>query len=323
MNLLPSKFDMLKFLKKISLFKVAYIILAIFALASLISSVSSFLLMNSKRIETTSRSVQQANTKFISITDQNLQKQNYTQIKNRNLFNAEGTVPEENTEPSKPVITSEAVKTRLPLRIKGILYTSDPKSGLISLTLTTKNLTKNYSVGSSLFKQALPSVILSEIYPKKIIFFNKGQKEYLELDPTTKKPESSFTRKVKKKPSLSNDNYEEDGFKREGQSITVTEEYRQKLLTTEFAKILRDVRALPYKDASNTIIGYRLSQLKQGSIFDKVGLKDNDIVTEINGVQLGNASQAIRYLQSLRNKNEVQMEVMRNGKKQEFNLQVQ
>ena len=103
----------------------------------------------------------------------------------------------------------------------------------------------------------------------------------------------------------------------------MTEEYRQRLLTTEFAKILRDVRALPHRDSNNNIIGYRLTQLKPGSIFDKVGLKSNDIVTEINGVPLGNASQAIRYLNSLRSAEEVQMEVMRRGQRQEFNLRVQ
>ena len=230
-------------------------------------------------------------------------------------------MPDEKDTGARSKKINIAIPTRLPLKLQGILHTSDPKSGLVSLMLLTKHSTENYAVGDFLFKKELGAVILTEIYPDKIVLINKGQKEFLELNPLARK--KAITPSAAPKKQISGDSYEEDGFKRKGNDITVTEEYRQRLLTTEFAKILRDVRALPHRDSNNNIIGYRLTQLKPGSIFDKVGLKSNDIVTEINGVPLGNASQAIRYLNSLRSAEEVQMEVMRRGQRQEFNLRVQ
>ena len=70
------------------------------------------------------------------------------------------------------------------------------------------------------------------------------------------------------------------------------------MLTTQFSQILQDVKAVPYRNSNNENIGYQLHHLVKGSVFDKAGLKSGDVITEINGAQLGNISQDINYLNS-------------------------
>ena len=78
------------------------------------------------------------------------------------------------------------------------------------------------------------------------------------------------------------------------------------------AKLFTEIRAIPnlQNGASN---GFRLSEIQPGSIFDEIGLQDGDVLTTIQGQNLGDPTQAVALLSSLRSRSSISLNVIRNG----------
>ena len=93
------------------------------------------------------------------------------------------------------------------------------------------------------------------------------------------------------------------------------------MLTTDFRKVLSDAKAVPYLE-NGELNGFKLTRIKSGSIYEKSGLQNNDIIKEINGVPLIDTAQAIKLLNSLRNETQIDMDITRGGSNLTFNLQV-
>lgn len=55
---------------------------------------------------------------------------------------------------------------------------------------------------------------------------------------------------------------------------------------------------------SGPIKGFRLNSIPKNSIFHKIGLRNGDLIKNINGVEIESAKQAIELLHSLREKKE-------------------
>jgi type II secretion system protein C len=117
------------------------------------------------------------------------------------------------------------------------------------------------------------------------------------------------------------DNYSEDGFERKGGKVAMTAMYRDKIVKEDMAKIMMQVTAQPYM-RNGQIKGFQLSQLDVGSIFEKGGFHENDIITAINGIQLDSAAGAIKLLNSLKEATSIDVIIERDGAEQDMNLSI-
>ena len=100
----------------------------------------------------------------------------------------------------------------------------------------------------------------------------------------------------------------------------MSSEYRKRLLTQDFSKVLRDAKAEPYFEGGE-LSESRLTRIKSGSIYQKSVL-NNDIIREVNGTQLVDTAQTINLLNSLREESEIDITIMRSGVPITINLQV-
>jgi general secretion pathway protein C len=112
------------------------------------------------------------------------------------------------------------------------------------------------------------------------------------------------------------DKHAEDGFQRvtKGNDIKVEVDgrYRDKMVTQELPKILMEAASEPVmKDGE--IIGFKLFQIEQGSMFSKLGIKDGDTIKEINGVPLNNVAKTIQFLNGLKQEPNVKIDIVRDG----------
>lgn len=117
------------------------------------------------------------------------------------------------------------------------------------------------------------------------------------------------------------DTFSEDGFERKEDKIVMTSLYRDKLLKQDMAAVLMQATAEPVMDGGN-IIGFKMSQIDEGSIYDKSGLKNGDVIKVINGSELNSVAGSITLLRSLKNESNFDFEVMREGKLRRFSLEV-
>ena len=123
--------------------------------------------------------------------------------------------------------------------------------------------------------------------------------------------------------SLATDSYySEEGFERRDNEIVMSASFRDNIIQNELPKILMQATAEPVME-NGRIMGFRIYQIDDGSIFQKGGLRDDDIVTEINGHKLTDIGAAIRLLNSLRDATTVDVTIVRDGNESELHLSVQ
>jgi general secretion pathway protein C len=85
--------------------------------------------------------------------------------------------------------------------------------------------------------------------------------------------------------------------------------------------LLTQIRARPNLESGN-LAGYRLSEVQPDSLFAKLGLRDGDVVSAVNGQDLNNAARTILLLASLRDQNSISVTVMRLGQPVQYSFSI-
>lgn len=112
------------------------------------------------------------------------------------------------------------------------------------------------------------------------------------------------------------------GIEKQGNVVRVTESLRNDVVKQQLSKVLMQAAAIPYY-VNGELVGFRLSDIDAGSIYQKAGFIDGDIVTNINGQRLSDVGLAIRTLQGLKNESHVDVTYTRKGVEQTVQIEVQ
>ena len=254
-----------------------------------------------------------------------LTDQEVAAILQRNLFNAEGAA---NDSQSASGDKNKMQKSELSLTVIGTIYGGDPTSGVAMIENTKSKAVNSFMVGDEILPGE--NAILSHVLSGRIyILRDNSRYEYLdipnpELQRSTRRARAgqgkdSDTQADTSKASL--DTFSEPGLERKGNRINMSSDYRRKMLTSDFTKVLQDAKAEPNM-VDGKLKGFRLTRIREDSIYLKAGLQDGDIVIEINGIELISASQAISTLQSLRDASQIEITYLRSEKKNTVTLNV-
>lgn len=321
---------LLKTLNELPWRGILVIVALAFILASVVSNVFSFLLIPKAPPAvpiSSSQVVDSLPSGSLTITDSDIQK-----ICDRNLFNKDEKCPgvDEKPDTEDDKVGPEVVKSDLPVKIVGIIYGGTPYNGLATVLNTQANKINSFIVGDRLLNDA----IVDEILRTRIIIKRQGgRREYIELEQQeilrskrgrAKSPSTSplnTVAPIAEGPPPKN--FSEEGFERVGNDMKMSQQYKEQLLNPEsFAKVLQDAKATP-NIVDGQIRGFRLTRIREGSVYQKAGFQNDDVVEEINGEPLTNVAAAIRLLQSLRNESQVEVMVNRGGSSFPMTLTVQ
>lgn len=88
------------------------------------------------------------------------------------------------------------------------------------------------------------------------------------------------------------------------------------------SQLFTQIRAVPHFDGGQSI-GFRLFAIRRGSLFDRIGLKNGDIIRSINGTEMTDPSKAMALLQELRDANNLDVEITRNQQPQKLTYSIQ
>jgi general secretion pathway protein C len=91
--------------------------------------------------------------------------------------------------------------------------------------------------------------------------------------------------------------------------------------TENMSQILTQARALPYLEQGKTV-GFRLSEIVPGSIYDKIGLQNGDVIQKVNSQDVDDPAKFFQLYQGLRNERSITIDVMRGGQRQTLNYDI-
>ncbi|MFA5074361.1 MAG: type II secretion system protein GspC [Nitrospirota bacterium] len=87
------------------------------------------------------------------------------------------------------------------------------------------------------------------------------------------------------------------------------------------SQILTQARALPYQEQGKTV-GFRLSEIVPGSIYEKIGLQNGDVIRQINSQDVDDPGKFFQMYQGLQNERAITIDVVRNGQRQTLNYEI-
>lgn len=258
------------------------------------------------------------------VSDMNWVSETLTQaqidrILKRNIFNQEGKFPDDDAEEDEE---GKEIETKLPLQLLGVISGGTLYNGIAIVKNTSNNTVDSYMVDDLIQPHGVPVI---EIYPKKVYIQNGKRREFMRLDEKpivrTKRIAKAQTGTGLGQKMGSDNEYREDGLERIGSNIRITDSYRQNLLTSQLPQVLQDAKAEPQM-VGGELIGWRMVNIKKGSIYEKLGMQNGDVVREINGVPLTDAGKAIKTLNKMRNETKYQVKIERNGTPMDVSLNV-
>ena len=91
--------------------------------------------------------------------------------------------------------------------------------------------------------------------------------------------------------------------------------------TENMNQILTQARALPYMEAGKTV-GFRISEIVAGSIYEKIGLKNGDVIQKVNAQDVDDPGKFFQLYQGLKEEKNITIDLMRNGQRQTLNYEI-
>ena len=189
----------------------------------------------------------------------------------------------------------DAPETRLNLVLKGVLATTPMKHASAIISLGKNGKEDTYSVGDK-----VSSATLKEVYADRVILERGGRLETLRMPKDSSK---NLIRSVARSSRINSPRANTPG--------AVLSDIRKKILKnpTSFGKFAIPI---PYME-NGRLRGYRLQPQGDRSLFDKVGLQENDVIVALNGVKLNNPANGLKALRKLQRAKSVDLTVLRNG----------
>lgn len=237
----------------------------------------------------------------------------YTAIFRRNIFNSESTKDKSSVDETRFVAGAGA-------------GTDAPISDL-NLKLTGTMVWENFSlavirVGSGAeetfrLHEMVSGAKIVGIERNRVMLLNNGRLEALEVDFNEQASSGSgrFTPGARK-------TYLGTDVMATGDGANISKGYLEAQLKN-MNQLLTQVRAVPNMDSSGVTNGFKLFAVRKDSIFDKIGLKDQDVVQSINGVELNSAEKGLELFQVLRNESYFNVDILRGNQKSTLRFNVQ
>lgn len=156
---------------------------------------------------------------------------------------------------------------------------------------------------------------------KRVILERNGQELVLALqEPITAGPTSSFA--VPSQPRLAQPQIVDANIRQvdENQYVIARSEVDHAL--ENMSQLFTQIRAVPHFEGGKSI-GFRLFAIRRGSLFDKIGLKNGDVLQKINNIEFNDPARALSLMQELRDQNELTVEIVRNRRPQTLTYRIQ
>ena len=239
----------------------------------------------------------------------------YSVIANRNLFSSTGVMP--------PAITSgkttakkenDPIPSNLPITVIGTLVHSDPAKSIAAMEIKSKNKSGSYATGSDV--EGLCTV---EKVERNIVYIRNsstGVLEYLEMNKAGNKVAFDASKAAAPKAAG------KDVVNAGNNTFAIS---RANLLryTNDLSSVLMQARAVPNRDASTgEINGFRILDMQPGSIYEQLGLQRMDVIKGVNGEPVDSVQKAMELYNTLKNGNQVKMQIERGGRTDTFTYDI-
>lgn len=205
-----------------------------------------------------------------------------------------------------------APKTSLPLKLVGTVIDPEGKYRLAAIELQDSKEQKLFKMGDQ-----VSGAMISAIFRNKLILNRQGRMESLEVEFGEGAGMGGRGAAMAAKGTPG-----QDVSQLSDTDYSVSKRYLESQLAS-MNQLLTDVRAVPNMTKEGATDGFKIFAIRKGSLFDKIGLQNQDVVKRINGIELNSAEKGLELFQALRNETDFNVDLVRNSQKSSMRFSVQ
>ena len=220
----------------------------------------------------------------------------YKAVLDRNLFETRSAV----TPPPRQVDVASLEETKLNLKLWGTV--SGTGEGDYAVIEDVKAREQNlYRVGD-----AVQTATVKEIYREKVVLTVNGNDEVLQMQEleagkTVARPGGLPA----SRPALAT-----GGVR--AQRISLRRSYIEQSMT-DVASLMTQVQIQPHME-DGVPAGLALSSIKPNSIFRRMGLRNGDIITGVDGNEISSVDDALKLVDNLKSSSNLSVQLKRRGR---------
>jgi general secretion pathway protein C len=206
------------------------------------------------------------------------------------------------------------IRSRLPLMLLATMESDDPLYSMATILHTDTNTLSAYTPNDSL----RAGVVVTKVERGRVVFRNGAQLEYIELGGQPPPPAPAPAQPVDTGlPADPENSREIEGAAEaiscdaEFTTCTVERAFVEKLLANP-AQLTKQARIVPAVRDGETK-GYKFYGIRPGSLPKLLGLKNGDLLTSVNGMQLESLDQAMDLYNKLRRASHLSVTIERKG----------
>jgi general secretion pathway protein C len=225
----------------------------------------------------------------------------YAAIYERDVFNA--------VKQAAPGTPQTATKqTDLNVKLWGTAVTADPATSYAIIENLATREQRLYRVGDPVLETAS----LARVEWDRVVLSRDGEEEVLDL-ALTRDRAAAASRAV---PAAG-----QERIRQTADNQFVIDRRELDRTVNNINEVFTQARAVPYFKDGKTV-GFRVFAIKPGSVFEKIGLKNGDVVKRVNGVELTDPTKAITLFTELQNEGHIAMDLDRNQQTKSFSYEI-
>ena len=294
--------------------KVIFLLVISYLLASIVNIILSFFLVKTTLFSISKKKTTKVSSSFVETSLK--PKFNFFDFRkvvlDRHLFSIEGHFPQdENVKLATNKNDKSCAPLSLNIRLIGIIFNQDPKKSVVTIFDNSVKITDVYREGDAIIDH--PATVVS-IERTKVVINNSGSVECLSSSKSNTSAEyAAFDRQIETRafPSKVNSAFDDSAI-RTGGVVVLKDSYVESQLGQGFSNIIQSARFVPTDDGAGNTLGFKVFAIKPNTLFLKIGLKNGDIIAQVNETSLTKVEQGFALYQALQDENELTIKVLRN-----------
>ena len=228
----------------------------------------------------------------------------YAVIYERDAFNAVKGAP------AGRASSDAAKRTDLNIKLWGTALAADPTQSFAIIEDLAARRQALYRVGDDI----LDAATLAKVEWDRVVLERNGDEEVLEL-ASARGPATTTT------TGAAGAAIAGERIRKTADDKFVIDRRELEKTVANLNEVFTQARAVPYFEEGKTV-GFRVFAIKPGSVFEKIGLQNGDIINRVNGVELTDPTKAISLFTELQNEGHIAVDLQRNKTTKGFSYEI-
>lgn len=229
----------------------------------------------------------------------------YAVIAERDVFNAVKRAG--GTQDGAPTAFK---RTDLNLKLWGTALAHDPSQSFAVIEDQAARRQVLYRVGDTILEVAT----LARVEWDRVVLSRDGSEEILEISSARASGKDGAL--APGAPSAGSERIKKTA---DGKFLIDRRELEQTVANIN--EVFTQARAVPFFQDGKTV-GFRVFAIKPGSVFEKIGLQNGDVINRVNGVELTDPTKAISLFTELQNEGHIAVDLQRNKQAKNFSYEI-